>query len=442
VDRRVAALLGWQLFPWQQYVVDVGGEYDPATNRPRYRTVGVGVARQNGKTSLVCVRIARQLIATKQTVAYTAQDRSIAYTKWSEHVELLMETPFKDHVDHIDRTNHREMLVMKNGGRYMPVTPSAKKAARSLSIDLAVIDEAHAHDSMEVAGALNPTMATRPKAQLWVLSNAGNERSELWKHYTQNGRGEVDNPKSTMAWFEWCADPGADSADREGWMAANPSMGLPGGVLEAAVADGLLGMDDDTFRREHLNIWAEASDLTAIDPIAWAGCRDLEVALGATVVLALEFTPERDRGTLVAVGQVGDRVALEVVEHTPDLDFLLARTVEVARGWNAPVTIDRTGPAASAHPLLTRTGCAIRYLNGTDVSAACGAFHDAALAGVLAHHGDPRLNDAVSLATKRQVGDRWVWQRRASGDISPLMAATLGHWAVLTTVPVEQPAVY
>src|SRR5215469_3405581 len=126
LDRQVAALLGWPFYPWQTYVSDVAGEYDPTSKVPSYRTVGVGVARQNGKTTLVCSRIARQLIPPRQTVAYTAQDRGLARTKWGEHVDLLMTTAFAERVARIDRVNHRECLTMINGSRYMPVTPSAK----------------------------------------------------------------------------------------------------------------------------------------------------------------------------------------------------------------------------------------------------------------------------------------------------------------------------
>jgi hypothetical protein len=442
LDAQVAVLLGWQMFPWQHLVVDVGGEFDPATRLPRYRTVGVAVGRQNGKTTLVCTRIARQLIAPRQTVAYTAQDRGMAYSKWLEHVETLMATPFAERVERIDHTNHREMLVMKNGGRYMPVTPSAKKAARSFSVDLAVIDEAHAHDSMAVVGALTPTMSTRPHAQLWVLSNAGDDASALWQHYTNVGRKEVENPDASTAWFEWCPEAGVDVHDRAGWAAANPSMGHKGGVLEAAVADACTTMDAETFRREHLNLWTRGVDLAAIDPIAWAGCRDDDVKVGGEFVLSLEFAPERDRGSVVAVGQVGARFAVEVLEHSADLEWLLARTGEVALRWGVPVAIDATGPAASALPILTRRGVDVRKFNGTEVANACGAFHDAAVASILAHQGDGRLNEAVALATKRTVGDRWVWQRRAAGDISPLGAASLAYWAVLAAPKAGPPEVF
>ena len=231
LDRQVADLIGWRFFPWQSHVSDVAGEYDPLTKVPCYRTVGVSVSRQNGKTTLVCSRIARQLIPSRQTVAYTAQDRGLARTKWEEHVELLMSTPFAERVDHVDRTNHREMLVMLNGSRYMPVTPSTKKAGRSLSIDLAVVDEAHAHEDMGVVSAIGPAMSAKAFAQIWLLSNAGDFRSGLWRHYTDIGRLEVGNPASSMAWFEYAAEQGRhelDPFDRQAWAEANPSLGLPG----------------------------------------------------------------------------------------------------------------------------------------------------------------------------------------------------------------------
>src|SRR5262245_24490077 len=189
LDAQVADLLGWQLFPWQRRVADVAGEYDPGTKVPSYRTVGVSVARQNGKTTLICARIARQLILPRQTVAYTAQDRGLARTKWEEHIELLMPSPaFADRVERMERTNHRECLWLANGSRYMPVTPTSRKAGRSLSIDLAVLDEAHAHGDMGVIAGIQPAMAAKPHAQLWLLSNAGSDDSKLWRHYTDVGR--------------------------------------------------------------------------------------------------------------------------------------------------------------------------------------------------------------------------------------------------------------
>ena len=93
---------------------------------------------------------------------------------------------------------------MRNGSRYLIVTPGPN-AGRSLSLDLGVIDEAYAQESMALLGALQPTMAAKPNAQLWVCSNAGTSRSGLWRHLTDMGRAEVDNPMSSVCWLEWAA---------------------------------------------------------------------------------------------------------------------------------------------------------------------------------------------------------------------------------------------
>jgi len=448
LDRQVARLLGWELFPWQALVADVAGEFDPVSKLPAYRSVGVGVSRQNGKTTLICARIARQLIPPRQTVAYTAQDRALARLKWAEHVELLMATPFADRVAHVDRTNHREMLVMDNGSRYMPVTPSARKAARSLSIDLAVIDEAHAHEDMGVVSGIQPAMAAKPHAQIWLLSNAGDMRSGLWRHYTDVGRLEVDNPASTLAWLEWAADPEADVFDRQSWVDGNPSLGLPGGVIEAALSDGALTMDRATFLREHLNVWTDADVMSGIDSVMWAACRNDDVSPGTDVALGLDFTPERDRGGLVVAGDVDGVTALEVLEAGSDLEAIVARAAEVACRWDCLITIDRGSPAASAIPALEKATARddgthrVRLIPLSELVRACGDFHDAAVHAQVSHRGDYRLTDAVVGASKRQVGDAWAWKRRGNADISLLVAATLARWGVVAAPETLTPAVY
>lgn len=456
LDRQVAKLLGMELFPWQGDVSDIAGEYDITTKLPTYRTVGVSVARQNGKTTLICVRVARQLIGARMTVAYTAQDRGLARTKWEEHVDLLMDTPFADRVERIDRTNHREMLVMQNGSRYMPVTPNSRKAGRSLSIDLAVIDEAHAHGDMGVVAAINPAMAAKPFAQIWLLSNAGDSKSKLWKHYTDVGRMEVDNPASTMAWFEYgLREPEAiDQFDRAAWGSCNPSLGLPHGVMEQALADGALTMDRETFFREHLNVWADSAALVGIDAVTWAACRNDEITPLQQLCFALDITPERDRGALMVCGvhQLDDGATvtpIEVVEANSDIEFLIRRAAEVANQWSGHIVIDRGSPAASAIPALEQATFddstltnRVRLIPFTELVRACGEFHDAAVHARISHRGDYRLTDAVLGATKRTVGDRWCWDRRGGTDITPLTAATLARWGVVTAPEELEPAAW
>lgn len=437
----VAGLLGWSLFPWQRYTGDVSLEYDPISKLPQYRTVGLSVSRQNGKTTLVLVRIAAQLIVPRSTVAYTAQDRNIARFKWAEYVDVLLDTPFADRVEHVSRNNGSEGLHMTNGSQFVIVTPG-EKAGRSMSIDLGIIDEAAQHKDLKLVGALNPTMIARPQAQLWLLSNAGTFDSVLWRHYTDLGRGEVDNPLSSLCWLEWSADEDADVLDRVAWREANPSLDLPGGPSSVALADAALSLPADVFRREHLNVWSDIAQMTGIDAVTWSACRDDDLVVGSKLALGIDFTPERDRGALVAVGDVDGRTPIEVVEHTSDLERLVSRTVEVATSTGATVIVDRGSPAASILPALERADVAVRLISLPDFVRACGDFHDAAITGRLAHRGDYRLHDAVAGASKRKVGDSWSWKRRGGADISPLVAATLARWGVVAAVEHLVPVIF
>jgi hypothetical protein len=443
--------MGFDFYPWQHDAVDVAMEYYPETRFPVYRTVGMSVARQNGKTVIICSRIATTLIIPRRIAAYTAQDRGIARMKWMEHVELLMETPFKEKVARVETTNHREILAMKNGSKYLPVTPN-EKAARSLSLDLAVIDEAWAHESMDVIGAVQGTMAARPNAQIWICSNSGTDKSVLFKHYTDLGRLEVVNPASSMCWIEYAAHKDVDKYDRQGWIDANPSLDLPHGVSSIALSDAALTMDEDQFRREHLNLWISVDSSTGIDSVTWAACRDDELVPGARIALSLDFTPERDRGALVAAGLVDGITPLEVVQADSDLEGLILKAIETAKRYRAPVVIDRGSPAASAVPRLEKAKVKVRMIPVGELASACGDFYDAAHGKEatdeqpgrppqLSHRGDYRLTDAVASASKRIVADRWVWRRRGGADISPLMAATMARWGVLTTTPPPKPSI-
>lgn len=436
---QVASVLGIMLFLWQRQVADVALEVDPLTKALRYRTVVVSVARQNGKTLLVVIRVALELIRPRRTVVYTAQDRNYARRQWEKHCDLLMAIPaFKLEVADYSKANGHETLKMRNGSEYLIVTPN-EDAGRSLTIDLAVIDEAYAQRSMAVIGGISPTMITRPSAQLWVLSNAGTFASVLFRHYTQVGRDATTNARARICHFEWAADIDADLLDQTAWADANPALGLTGGPLLHALEAELLDGGEDTFRREHLNQWLDLGQLAGIDAVAWAACFDPTPPPGL-VTLALDITPERDWGTLVAAADLGDgRTAIEVIEHTTDLQRLVTRTVEVAARHGANVVIDRPSPAGACIPALERAGVNVMMISLPEVQRACGETHDAINASLVAHASDPRLTDAVLGASKRKVGDGWVWNRRAEVDITPLNAMTLARWGAVTAL---QPRVY
>lgn len=457
LDVKVAQLLGWELFRWQVDGSMLAGEYDPVSMRPRFRTVGASVARQNGKTSWILTRIARQMLPAGQHVAYTAQDRSLARLKWEEHVELLMETPFKSRVREVSTQRNQEKLLMKNGSWYMPVTPTAKKAARSLSLDLAIADEAYAHTSMGLAGAIRNTLLTRPLAQFFLVSNAGDETSALWRHYTDLGRASVDDPGATICWIEYASPDDASRFNPIAVRAANPSAGEPGGVDWEALMVEVRESDEATVRRENMNLWTSSSG-AGLGPW-WNAAPRMTVAqgleAGGRVVFGLDFEPDRDGGALVSCVMVDDlRVSpvevVAVAEDAVSMEGLVQRAADNAIARGAWIVVGASSPAASAIPDLERltkrqlkgkkpgervTGSLVFPVTAQGTSRAVGAFHDAVVSAKIAHAGDPVLAAAVAAVVRREVGDSFVWQRRdPTGTSRPSLvtAATMAHWGAST----------
>ena len=68
---RVANVMGFSLYGWQRLVADVALE--KLDGYYYFRTVGVGVGRQSGKSKLVETRIALELLKPRRQVAYTAR---------------------------------------------------------------------------------------------------------------------------------------------------------------------------------------------------------------------------------------------------------------------------------------------------------------------------------------------------------------------------------
>ena len=276
-----------------------------------------------------------------------------------------------------------------------------------------------------------------------MLSNAGTFSSGLWRHYSDLGRAAVDDPTSPFCWLEWAAADDADVTDPNGWRRREPDARPPRrSLLGSARGRGRDARRVDVPPRASQRLGGPLVDRRDrprdLGRVSRRGSDDRD---GPRV--AIDVTPDRDRGAIVAAGTLDDgRVAIEVIETSSDLERLVSRGVEVAKRWGAVVVVDRGGPAASTIHAFERNEVPVRLIAFPDLVRACGDFHDATVQGRIAHRGDYRLTDAVAAATKRRAGDAWVWRRRGHGDISPLVAATLARWGIVAAEVVPIPAIY
>jgi hypothetical protein len=203
------------------------------------------------------------------------------------------------------------------------------------------------------------------------------------------------------------------------------------------------GLDvPEGFARERLGIWPP--DLDHADPLLpsmeeWRALADPQAKPGEPVAFAIEVTWDRLRSAIVAVGPHADgrRRAIEVIAHEPGTEWIVPAVLKLQERWN-PVAwgLAANGPAAALLQPLADAGIAVPsgeplrgqlwVPSGRELGAACGALVDAVRHQTLAHNDDPRLNDALASARTRPMGDAWMFARKPSGDISPLVAATVG----------------
>jgi hypothetical protein len=446
----VAAGVGFVPHVWQQHRADVSYELVPcdAGMRLAAKSSGTMVGRQGGKTAAAAVDVTFRAIAPSlpevaeavghpigpQYIAFTAQDRANAFTQWAEHVDLIMASEYAELVRGKPvRKNGSECLNFVNGSWYRIVTPS-KDGARGLSLDLAVIDEALTHKAW-LLNAIAPTMAQRDGArlsfgaQLMVISNAGDEDSELLNMQRELGRRAVAEGDRSRVWFEYsCADD-ADPLEPATWAATIPTYEQPDGISREFLTLQAETMGTDAFAREYLcrTVWSQ--NRRVIAPDAWADLPHIVLHPDPRAVLAVEVPTDRSSAVVVAAARDGEHIGVELVDQRPGVDWVVERVADLAARTRCRVVLDRYGPASPLAAGLEQAGVKVVAVSSHDVADAAAGLVDAVTARRVGHVGDVRFQDAVSVLGRRQRGDRWVFDRHG-GDVSAIVAASLAVWLV------------
>ena len=451
--------MGLPFHEWQKQLSDTSTELVPRREvfdgqsalRLNAQYVGAMVGRQSGKSAWSATRIVAQCLLPNhfdiaesvgleqiepQHVVYTAQSRTNAVARWYEHAQFIEHSRYlRDEIMNIRYATGREIIEFQNGSTYRPVTPN-RNNARGLTLDLVIVDEALAHP-LWLLSTLRPTMAQRDSAsgcigaQFVVISNAGDDDSELLNRMQELGIESLTDPESRRVWMEWSADPESDPFAESTWLATCPTLNQPNGIdidflrMEAAT------MREDMFIREYLCRRSIATHNQIIPTDLWMEMNrsDIYVPMDR-IVLGLDIRMDRLGASLVSSGPVDTYLPIECVEAKSGLEWVLPRTIEVAQRWSAPVAIDVAGPAANLIPSLEASGVTIVPLAAREVASAAATFYDACFAKRIAHMNDYKLNDAVAGASRRALGDRWTFDRRGHWDISPLVAASLAVWVV------------
>ena len=90
--------------------------------------------------------------------------------------------------------------------------------------------------------------------------------------------------------------------------------------------------------------------------------------------------------------------------------------------------MDSYSPAGSLIERLERGGVEVVRYSTKDMVHAAGLLFDAILENSVKVRQNKIIDDAVSCAKRKQLGQSWLWARTTlTADLTPLFAMTLAH---------------
>lgn len=448
------------LDPWQEWLVVHAGELLP-DGRPRFRQVLTLVARQNGKTELLVILSLYWLFVERVgLVLGTSTNLDYARESWDKAVSLAESTVIlNDEIppkNGIRRANGEQTLATVWKGRYK-IAASNRKGGRSLTIDRLIMDELREHHDWTAYSAAVPATNAVRDAQIWMITNAGDDKSVVLNSIRDQAIAEIDSA-GRIGIFEWSAPDGSEPDDIEALASANPNLGhridIDSIMGEARRAKQAGGEQLATFLTEVQCRHVAMLD-PAIDEDSWNACFE-EGSLDDyrdRIALCMDISLDNQHAAIYAAAVVkGGKVRVDPVVAwsgstcTNDLRRELPHWIERIQpkivGWFP------AGPAAVlAADMQERkgwppSGVKFEAIRG-DITAVCMGFSEQVKSQQVLHSGDPLLNTHVAAAEKLYHGDGWRFTRRGAGHVNAAYAAAGAvHLARTMPTPRARPKVF
>lgn len=442
----LAAIAGINLLPWQQIVLRNalgerrGGKWSAFE-------VALMVPRQNGKN---VITIARQLAGLflfgEQDAVHTAHKFKTARGAHRDLVRAIERVPELDELVASKSVSSENTAVVMNDGRRLDFLARQGGGGRGLSGDTVYLDEAF-QLSPELVSDLLPTLSARPSPQVWYMSSAGMDGSDVLKSLRERAH-KSPGDERFLAYFEWSTDLSQvpDWRSVEAAAMSNPSLGyfqdwewISGTELKA--------MDEERYKRERLGVWADAARDAVFRPEEWqrAAVTPDELA-GVQVVrrsLALEVTEDRDMAFLAGAAELEDgRIVVDIIAQRGGTAWIAAecKAVHSRNAAHAGVVVDSYSGAAAVAPHVIAEGVPVSMATTRDLVTGTADFYDQVTRRdpatgapdpmiVHAAGGSAWLDDAALTARRRLVGQSktaWTWAPGpGSVSMAPLRAVTL-----------------
>jgi hypothetical protein len=410
--------IGFKLLPWQMFLaheICKVGEDD----KWYFKEVGVIISRQNGKSTFMQLMILWRMYALEQKLqVHTAHKLTT-----SSEIFWKIDNAIQDNANLIDRFGKKyeskgsQEIKLKTGERYL--VRANNSASRGIAApDTVYMDEVREFHDDEVWSSLRYTQMATPNPQTLIFSNAGDQHSVILNRLRERGLAAASGADDKIGWFEWSAEPGCDIRDKNAWMQANPSAGYTISLenLEAAMSD-----EESIVRTELLCQWVSVVN-PAISPTNWTASADKNLKLDKEEMtwLAIDLSPDRKAGALIAAQQKGDKIHVALLRTWTNPVNLDAKQIandiadEVRKYQTETVAYSRQTSAAIA-ALLSPAGISCTPIDGALYGQACDEMLSAITSDRLRHPDQDEFNRQVLSAVKLPFKDGgWYLGRKVS----------------------------
>lgn len=443
----ISELAGRQVIPWQKgALIDIQTVGDDGLWAAS--EAAIIASRQNGKNGIVeSLELDWMTAEPGVRIAHTAHEFKTAMKSLNKLEALIKGLPGADadpgprnSILKAVRRSHGEEGIYFHNGSYCEFSTRTKSAGRGTSYDRLIIDEAMIY-TPESQAALEPLVNTAPNGQIIYTGSAPDDSMEYAQAWADlYHRALENNDEDALCYLGWLCGPDADPDDRAEWAKSNPSIGYL--ISERTIAARRRSMRSNVqkFLCEYMSvgIWpkAEEGPKAVIDKDQWSSMENPAPDLVGPIAIAVDRSRDGRWWAIAAAQRTTDgRIHLEIgYFQTASNSDVVAYLVNLVAAWDpCALVIDTKSPAKVLQPLLIAAG--IEPIMGTapNMVAACQGFFDDATDSKLCHTNQPALTDALEGAGQRTLpaGD-WAWTPLGDVVISPLVAATLARWALIT----------
>lgn len=425
--------LGISFRPWQP---DVGRVILAKRADGKYAATiggtGLAIPRQVGKTFLVgAIVFALCLLRPNLTVIWTAHRLRTAEETFGKMQAFARRRKIAPHVAKVVLGSGDEAIIFRNGSR---ILFGARESGFGLGfdeVDVLIFDEAQRLKESTLDDMIPATNQSRQETSALLLFMGTPPRpTDSGEVFTRMRTEALSGEDEDTGWVEFGADPDYEptpapaplsKADWAQIAKANPSYPLD--TPREAILRMRKKLGHESFMREGMGIWG--ADGASILP-RW-GNRTTKKTPPTVVAIGLAVSLDEEWGSIAACGFLDDRPHLAPVDRREGSGWLVAEAKRIQDEHGCAVVVDEKCPDKALIRALEDEGVDLTVAKLEDYIGACSEWRNRTRTAQVTHSNHHWLNDAVTNARWRSVGDgrKVLGRKQSAGDIDMAEAAAM-----------------